>query len=60
MISNEPLDRISSHVEKLRSTTRRGFRLAHWRMITRLAQEEYDKEIGEMELSKAERVVREA
>lgn len=47
---NEALDRIDGHLAKLRQpTTKRGFRLMHLRLIIRLAQDEYDRELHELE-----------
>lgn len=46
MIDSVPLDQIASHLEKLRDLrTRRGFRLAHLRIIIRIAQDEYEREL---------------
>lgn len=50
MIDHTPLDDITRHVDKLRApSTKRGFRLVHWRSIIRLAQEEYSKELEQLE-----------
>jgi hypothetical protein len=47
---NEALDRINHHIEKLRDPkTKRGFRVVHWRAIIRLAQDEYDRELSQIE-----------
>jgi hypothetical protein len=47
---NEVLDRITHHVEKLRDPkTKRGFRIVHWRSLIRLAQDEYDRELAQLD-----------
>jgi hypothetical protein len=49
VVDNLPLDRISVHLSKLRDVkTKRGFRVMHWRQIIRLAQDEHDREMAEL------------
>jgi hypothetical protein len=45
----DAVDRIAHHVEKLRDPkTKPGFRVMHWRIIIRIAQDEHDQQLEQL------------
>jgi hypothetical protein len=45
----DALDRIAHHVDKLRDPkTKPGFRVVHWRTIIRIAQDEHDQQLEQL------------